>query len=169
MGERHFLPRYKRVSFIRAKQIDVSVKAKIGPEADKVYALQISNLDRSDFKEQRSANKWVKIPINNHAYLIQAISKYQTVFSDIGEVITELVFSDGRKIRLKSKDLSKNDFLKIFRVMQYSYDGGRKGELKDYCSKNHEPHYCDHSSSKSGNSAEKNGKSLTATKRIRRV
>ena len=118
-----YLPIYKRKKFLRGL-VDVSIKVKTGKEGDPVYALQASNFNREDFKEERIVNKWTRININKQVYLIQGVSKYQTAFTEVGELVTKLCFVDRRirdGVRIKYGDFNNKDLLKIGRIMHESY------------------------------------------------
>lgn len=122
--------KYRRVSFLRPDKIDVSVKASYGKD-NKKYALQISNLDRSDFKEPRRAINWKKTKINEVCYVVQGIAKEQSAFYDVGEMVTQLCFTDGRKMPLKYFDLKYRDYIKIAKLMfdTYATDGVKRRVL----------------------------------------
>ena len=83
-----------------------------GQGEDTKYQIRLSNLERSDFEEPRPYNKWETIWINKNWKLRFCVSRTASNFTEIGELVCMLVSTDGRKLRLKEKDFTKNDFLK---------------------------------------------------------
>ena len=120
------MPNYKKISSIRLNELELSLKGK--SSNGKKYALQVSNLQKENIKELLPENKWDKIKINDHAYLIFGVAKQKTLFYELGELVCYLCFDDGRRMPLKFRDLNYKDHVKISKIIfeRFAPDGWKK-------------------------------------------
>ena len=106
------MTKYKRKSWIRARQIEVSLSAK-GKKGNERLKLSVANLKREDIVDARDPLQWTKIDINGFIYIKYAYATQNTNEYSNGELIVILCTKDGGKIQLDPRFVKYRDVVKI--------------------------------------------------------
>lgn len=101
-------------------KIEIAIKAR-DKDGKALYQVAISNFDREDLKEIPKSARWEKIKINRKVSLIFTTSTKVTSFTDIGERVCLLLFSDGRRVRLYPGEITDRDFRKILKEIRAQF------------------------------------------------
>lgn len=119
-GGGSWLPKYKRRVSGRGPLVEASIKVKRKDGSD-VYAIQVSNLKRTDFEDAAEPTRWARYVVNQHWDMIATKATRKTGFTEVGEVVCMLKSRDGRKMRLRLNDFTIRDFCRVSKILTQVY------------------------------------------------